>query len=69
MPVTIAPTINTLFYIAYNKTAILMSDTIIEKNFKVRPLHSTCILKLINHDVTKLSSNLFIYERRVLFIY
>ena len=45
-----------------------MGDAVVEQNLKVRPLDGTCVLKLVNHDVTQLSSYLFINERRVLLV-
>ena len=68
MPVAVAPAIDALLHIAHNKTACLVSDAVVEQNLKVRPLDGTCVLKLVNHDVTQLSSYLFINERRVLLV-
>ena len=51
-PVTISPSVNALLNISNDKvTTFGMTQALIKEYFKVFPLRSTCILKLIYHDM------------------
>ena len=51
-PVTISPSVNALLNISNNKvTTFGMTQALIKEDFEVFPLRSTCILKLIYHDM------------------
>ena len=65
-PVAGSPSVDTLFYVTYDKIAgIFSTHGFFEQYFKVLPLYGTGILKLINHYMVELSSNLFKDEWRI----
>ena len=65
-PVTISPSVNALLNISNNKiTTFGMTQALIKEYFEVFPLSSTCILKLIYHDMFKSSAYLFEQKGRV----
>ena len=65
IPVAVAPAIDGLLYITHNQAVITLGKTFIYQWLEIVPLHTACILELIDHDVTNVGTYLFKDKGRI----
>ena len=69
-PVAGTPAVDALFDITHNQVrASFMTHSLVEQHAEVLPLNGTGVLKLINHHMLQLGTNLLKDERRVASFY
>ena len=64
-PVAVSPSIDALLYVTDEHTFASRSQFLEEKLLEVLPLHATCVLELVDHDIIYICANLFEDERGI----